>query len=103
HVTGSNKRLFNYTTCPFKDSVQLADGSLTSIFRTGSILCTPNITLFSVLYVPKFSVNLLSISTITKALHCKLEFFLDHCVFQYLQTGKMIGSGRLCNGLYLLD
>ncbi|TYI93048.1 hypothetical protein E1A91_D02G111700v1, partial [Gossypium mustelinum] len=102
-MTGSSKSLFNYTTCPSKDSVRLADGSLTSIFGRSSVVCTLNITLSSILYVPKFLVNLLSISTITKALNCKLEFFPDHCVFQDLQTRKTIGSGRLCDGLYILN
>ncbi|TYG99021.1 hypothetical protein ES288_A10G163700v1 [Gossypium darwinii] len=102
-MTRSNKSLFNYTTCPSKDSARLADGSLTSISGTVSVVCTPNIILSSVLHVPKFPVNILSISTITKALNCKLEFFPDHCVFQDLQTGKTIGSIRLCDGLYILD
>ncbi|TYG78642.1 hypothetical protein ES288_D02G076300v1 [Gossypium darwinii] len=100
-MTGSNKSLFNYTTYPSKDNVQF-DGSLTSVSRTGFIVCTLNLILSSVLHVPKFSVNLLFISTITKVLNCKLEFFPDHCVFQDLQTGKTIGSGRLCDDLYLL-
>ncbi|TYJ46163.1 hypothetical protein E1A91_A02G102200v1 [Gossypium mustelinum] len=102
-MTGSNKSLFNHTTCPSKDSVRLADGFLTSIFGTDSVVCTPNITLSSILHVLRFPVNLLSISTITKALNCKSEFLPDHCVFQDLQTGKTIGSGRLYNGLYILD
>ncbi|TYG62130.1 hypothetical protein ES288_D07G203300v1 [Gossypium darwinii] len=102
-MIGSNKSLFNCTTCPSKDSVQLADGSLTSISGIGSIVYTLNITLPSVLHVPKFSINILSVSTITKALNCNLEFFPDHSVFQDLQTGKTIGSGKFCDGFYLLD
>ncbi|TYJ23257.1 hypothetical protein E1A91_A08G179000v1 [Gossypium mustelinum] len=90
----SSKNLFNYTTCPSKDNVRIADGSLTSISGTGFVVCTPNITLSFILHVPKFPVNLLSISTITKALNCKLGFFPDYYGFQDLQTGKTIGSGR---------
>ncbi|KAK8260346.1 hypothetical protein V6Z12_D13G116500 [Gossypium hirsutum] len=103
HMTRSNKSLFKYTTCPSKDTVQIADGSLTSVSGTSSVVCTPNITLSSVFYVPKFPFNLLSVSTNTTALNCKLEFFLDHCVFQDLQTGRTIHSGRLWNGFYLMD
>ncbi|TYG98903.1 hypothetical protein ES288_A10G154400v1 [Gossypium darwinii] len=102
-MIGSKKSLFNYTTCPYKDSVQLADDSFTSISRICSVVCTPYITLSSILSVSKFPVNLLFVSTITKALNCKLKFFPDHCVFQDLQTGKTIGSDRLCDDLYLLD
>ena len=103
HMRGSNKSLFNYTTCPSKDSVRIVDGFLTSVYGTSSVVCTSNITLPSVLHIPKFLVNFLSVSTITKALNCKLEFFLGHCVFQDLQTGNKVGRGRLCEGLYLLD
>jgi len=56
-----------------------------------------------VLHVPEFPINILSISAITKALNCKIEFFPDHCIFQDLQTGKRIGSGRLRDDLYILD
>ncbi|TYH31278.1 hypothetical protein ES288_A01G160900v1 [Gossypium darwinii] len=101
-MTRSNKSLFNYTTCPSKNSVRIVDDSLTSVSGTDSIVCTPNITLSSVLHVPKFFVNLLFVSTITKALNCKLELFPNHCVFLDLQTRKTVGSGRLCDGLYLL-
>ena len=38
--------------------------------------------------------NLLSISAITKALHCGVFFFPHHCVFQDLDTGRRIGLGR---------
>ncbi|TYJ00756.1 hypothetical protein E1A91_A13G107000v1 [Gossypium mustelinum] len=102
-MTGSNKSLFKYTTCLSKDSVRIADGSLTFVSGISSVVCTPNITLSSVFYVPKFSVNLLSVSTITKTLNCKLEFFPDHCVFQDLQTGRTIDRRRLCDGFYPLD
>ncbi|TYH22047.1 hypothetical protein ES288_A04G095500v1 [Gossypium darwinii] len=102
-MIGSNKSLFNYTTCPSKESVRISDGSLTFISGLSSVVFTPNITLSSILHVPKFPVNLLSISTITKALNCKLKLFPVHLVFQDLQIGKMIDSSRLCDGLYLLN
>ncbi|GKV53382.1 hypothetical protein SLEP1_g59913 [Rubroshorea leprosula] len=57
----------------------------------------------SVLHVPNFATNLLSISSITKSMNCSVTFFPTHCVFQDLETRRMIGSGREDGGLYLLD
>eukprot|EP00252_Welwitschia_mirabilis_P002409 TRINITY_DN1235_c0_g1_i6.p1 TRINITY_DN1235_c0_g1~~TRINITY_DN1235_c0_g1_i6.p1 ORF type:complete len:1428 (+),score=264.56 TRINITY_DN1235_c0_g1_i6:585-4868(+) len=103
HMTGSSKEFATYSSGKKGDNVRIADGSFTPVSGTGSVSCTPNINLSSVLHVPHFSVNLLSVSSITKELQCKIEFFPDHCVFQDLQTGKRIGTGRLQNGLYVLD
>ncbi|KAG8649661.1 hypothetical protein MANES_08G119311v8 [Manihot esculenta] len=103
HMTGFYKGFLNYSPSLTKDSVKIADGSFTPISGTGSVICTSNIKLSSVLHVPHFPVNLLSVSAITNALNCKIEFFPDHCVIQDLRTGKMIGNGRLHDGLYMLE
>lgn len=102
-MTGSSNSFQNYSPCLKKDYVRIANRSLAPISRTGSIVCTANITLSSVLHVPEFPVNLLSISSITKDLNCKIEFFPDHYVFQDLQIGKTISSGTLHDGLYMID
>lgn len=52
--------------------------------------------------VLKFSLNLLSISSITKSRNCNTTFFPSHCVFQDLEM-MMIGRGFAKNILYLLD
>ena len=61
------------------------------------------ISLYFVIYVPKFLVTFLFVSVITKVLNYKLEFFPDRYVFQYLQIEKTIGNGKLCDNLDLLD
>ncbi|OIT21742.1 hypothetical protein A4A49_58190, partial [Nicotiana attenuata] len=94
HMTGSSKGFQNYSPSPKGDCVRIANGSLTPVSGTGSVICTPDITLSSVLHVPEFPVNLLSVNAITKQLKCSVEFFLDYCVFQDLQTRKRIGSGE---------
>ncbi|KAF7833046.1 ankyrin repeat domain-containing protein 2b [Senna tora] len=76
HMTGSSKNLSNYSPCSRGENVRIANGSSSLISRIDSLLCTPDITLSSVLHV--------------------LEF-LD------LHTGKKIGSGRLHDGLYVID
>lgn len=102
-MTGSSNDIQNFSPYPKGDNVKIANGSLTPISGTGSVVCTPNIKLSSVLHVPEFPINLLSISAITKALNYKINFFPDHCIFQDLQTGKRISSGRLRDDLYILD
>ena len=103
YMTGSSKNLQNYSSCLKEENVRIADGSLTSVSGTGSIICTPGIKLSSILHIPEFPVNLLSVSSITKDLNCEIVFFLDRCVFQDLQTEKRIGNGRLHDGLYMFD
>ncbi|XP_019256261.1 PREDICTED: uncharacterized protein LOC109234647 [Nicotiana attenuata] len=71
--------------------------------QSGSVIRTPDITLSSVLHLPEFPVNLLSVNAITKQLKCTVEFFPDYCVFQDLQTRKRIGSDRLHDDLYWID
>ncbi|OIT19676.1 hypothetical protein A4A49_58508, partial [Nicotiana attenuata] len=94
HMTGSSKCIQNYSPSLNGDNVKITNGSLTPISGTGSVICAPDIKLSSVPHVSEFPINLLSVSAITKALNCKIEFFPDQCIFQDLQTGKMIGSGE---------
>ena len=55
-----------------------------------------------VLHEPNLNYNLLSIGKITKDLNCSIEFTLADCYFQdHLE--KMIGHGKLKNGLYNLE
>ena len=103
HMTGMASIFSSYTVCSGRDKIRVADGTFSSIAGKGTISASPNITLSSVLHAPKLSNNLLSVSNITKTLNCSVTFFPSHCVFQDLDTGKTIGSGREDNGLYLLD
>ena len=103
HMTGSSKDLSNYSPCPKGEFVRIANGSQSPVCGTGSVHCTPDINLSSVLHAPEFPVSLLSVSSITKDLNCKVVFYPNHCVFQDLHTGRKIGSGRLHNGLYVID
>jgi hypothetical protein len=69
----------------------------------GTVVCSPNISLSSVLHVPSFPINLLSISGITNELNCVALFFPSWCLFQELGTGRRLGTGRMHDGLYYLD
>ncbi|KAK8923657.1 hypothetical protein KSP39_PZI019078 [Platanthera zijinensis] len=102
HMTGSASGFVSYTPLSGRDKVSIADGSLSSIAGKGSISCS-SLLLSSVLHVPSFTRNLLSISHLTNSMNCSVTFLPSSCVFQDLTTGKVIGSGSLVNGLYVLD
>ncbi|GAV89532.1 hypothetical protein CFOL_v3_32946 [Cephalotus follicularis] len=103
HMTSSSEVFDSYTPCFGKDKIPVANGSLSPVSGKGFVYCTPTISLSSVLQVPNLCVNLLSIYRITLDLNCCETFFSTHCVFQELGTGRMIGFGRVQDGLYYLD
>lgn len=69
----------------------------------GTVNPTSSLSLSSVLYLPGFPLNLLSVSQLIKTLNCSVTFSPDFCVFQDLMTKKTIGHGRESGGLYLLE
>lgn len=103
HMTGASNLFTSYTPSSGKDKVRVADGSMSPIIGRGTIRCTKTLSLSPVLHVPKFPVNLLSISSITKSLNCKCWFDPTCCAFQELGTGRLLGTGTMHDGLYYLD
>ncbi|KAI5410279.1 hypothetical protein KIW84_055684 [Lathyrus oleraceus] len=103
HMTGDFTLFSSYSPCPYNYNVRIADGTHSKVMGKGSIIISPNITLDSVLYVPKLDCNLLSISKITRDLKCVTKFFPNLCEFQTLESGKTIGNAEECAGLYLLQ
>ncbi|KAG8482872.1 hypothetical protein CXB51_023953 [Gossypium anomalum] len=83
--------------------VRLPTGSSSPITHTGSCTISPDIKLANVLYIPDFRYNLLSISKLTKDLHCFVAFYPHFCIFQDLSSGKMKGIGREQDGLYIFQ
>ncbi|KAK3037954.1 hypothetical protein RJ639_030659 [Escallonia herrerae] len=68
--------------------IKIADGSLSAIVGTGSIVLSPSITLHNVLHIPKLSCNLLSISKLTNDLKCQANFYSTQCEFQEMRENK---------------
>jgi hypothetical protein len=79
----------------------VVDGSLTIVAGQGIISLSPSLSFKKVLHVPKLAINFLSICKIIKDLNCSVTFFLDHCIFQCLSTGRTIGQARVKDGLYV--
>ncbi|GAU50539.1 hypothetical protein TSUD_409840 [Trifolium subterraneum] len=82
--------------------VKLPNGSIVTTDIIGNIIITPTITLKHVLYMPHFSFNLISVSRVSKDLDCVFAFTDNLCFIQN-SLQRMIGSGRMLNGLYYLE
>jgi hypothetical protein len=84
------------------ESVQIADGASQQIRGIGSVECTPSLSLSSVLHVPSFPINLLSVSSIIDQFKCTVIFDENSCVFQEKGTGRKIGTRVRHNGLWFI-
>jgi hypothetical protein len=100
-MTGSSTSLSDYHSIDTPRSVTLTNGSLSQVVGSGTIHLSPDIEL-TVLHVPGFPFNLLSISKITKALNCSVSFYPSLCIFQDLKTRRMIGMRHEVGALYYL-
>ena len=103
HMTGNSSLFSTFQSQPSPSTVTLADGSHSCVIGSGTIVSTPSIPLTSVLSLPNFSFNLMSVSKLTRALKCYISFFPVFCLFQDLMTKQIIGRGHESWGLYILD
>ncbi|GAV70803.1 gag_pre-integrs domain-containing protein/UBN2_3 domain-containing protein [Cephalotus follicularis] len=102
HMTSTSSKFVSFVPSPSLNHVTTTDGSCLPISCCGTIQFF-NFSLPSVLLVPKLTINLLSISSLTKQLNCKVTFSPTYCIFQELVSGHTIGKGTTSGGLYLLD
>jgi hypothetical protein len=103
HVTGISSVFKTYTPHSYSETIQTADGTSQPIHGVGSIECTPSLCLSSVLHVPSFPVNLLSVSSLVDQFKCIVTFDENLCTFQEKRTGRVIGTGVRCNGLWWIN
>ena len=103
HMTNTKQEFVSLNLSPVQPSVKIADGTHSPVLGNVVVQATPSLTLTDILYVPQFSINLLSISQFTKHNNYKIAFFPSYCVFQDLSTGKGIGLGYERGGIYYLD
>ncbi|KAJ4718835.1 Retrovirus-related Pol polyprotein from transposon TNT 1-94 [Melia azedarach] len=98
HVTGYATWLFDtqeILDCP----VGLPNGETIVATQEGSVRLSDKITLKHVLYVPKLSCNLISVSQLNDDIQCIVQFNSYMCAIQD-QTRKLIGTGVRRDGLY---
>ena len=75
HMTGTSSLLFDHEQFSSLHNFTLVDGPATTFFGLGTANFSPNLSLSSVLYIPDFPFNLLSISKVTKLLNCIAIFY----------------------------
>ncbi|CAJ2662733.1 unnamed protein product [Trifolium pratense] len=103
HMTGESALFSSYSPCAGNQKIKVADGSFSAIVGKGSVVLSPMLTLKNVLHVPNLSCSLMSVSKLAQDINCQTNFFRSHCVFQDLNSGKMIGSAEESGGLYYFD
>lgn len=89
-MTSTSSLFSNYTISHGQDIVCIANGFVSSIVGSGSIIVSS----YLFFYVPKFQLNLVSISHLTKALKCSITFFASYCVIQDLVMKQTIVRGH---------
>jgi hypothetical protein len=99
HMTGESS-IFSSPLIPVTQSVSLADGSTSHISHKGDVFLSSDIMLSSVLHIPNFAFNLLSVSRLAKSLNCAVIFLPFHCLLQDLSSKKIFGRGYERDGLY---
>ena len=98
-MTGESSIFFS-PLIPVTQSVSLADGSTSRISHKGDMFLSSDITLSSILHIPNFAFNLLSVSRLAKSLNCAVIFLPFHCLLQDLSSKKIFGRGYERDGLY---
>ena len=100
HMVGSEKGL-NNVKCVFSyPPIKIPDGSTLKVTHIGTAYIAPKIQLKNTICIPGFKCNLLSVAKATKDLNCSITFFPIFCTFQDLDTGMLIGTGKLQDGVY---
>ncbi|KAG8473962.1 hypothetical protein CXB51_033910 [Gossypium anomalum] len=101
HMTGNLSLFHTYLPCNDHSRIRIADESYSPVAGMGTVRLTENFSLDKVLHVPNLSYNLLSISKLTKDEKVLVEFSALGCVVQEQESGKMIGTTKVDDGLYV--
>ncbi|KAG7552168.1 Integrase catalytic core [Arabidopsis thaliana x Arabidopsis arenosa] len=103
HHVSFDRNLFESLSDDLSSEVTLPTGSNVKIAGVGIIKLNEYITLYNVLYIPQFRLNLLSVSQLTKVLKSKVYFDEGCCVIQDPIKEQKIGEGKQIGGLYVLS
>ncbi|KAL0354232.1 UNVERIFIED_CONTAM: Retrovirus-related Pol polyprotein from transposon RE2 [Sesamum angustifolium] len=82
HICGDITLFQSYTTPTHSQFIILPDGSKKNVMYTGTIQLSTTISLDHVLYIPGFSVNLLSVSQLCASNSVSFSFFEKCCILQ---------------------
>jgi histone deacetylase 1/2 len=84
-------------------SVSLPNGSHLTASVSGTIVISPSLTLYNVLYIPNFHVNLISVTKLTTNNDYSLNFSSTLCNILQNHSKQMISTTKLHRGLYVMD
>lgn len=101
NMTPKSCSLSDVETRDPKQAIGVANGTRIPVKGIGKMEIFSSTT--DVLFVPSLSSNLLSVSKITKQLKCRAIFSPYDVVFQDLASGMILGEGKECGGLYVMD
>jgi len=101
-MTGIKQKFVSLNLSNKFHPVNIVDGTQLPASGSGVAQATPTLALTDVLYILKFSINLLFINQFTTHNNCKIIFY-SHCVLQDLSTQRRISSGHEKGGMYYLD
>ena len=104
HMVGDLSLLQSYSkySGPVKN-IKIPDGTLLPVTHQGIAKISEKLVLRNVLYAPNLKFNLISVSKLTSDSHCFATFYRDRCILQDFQSQRMMATGRMIHGLYLLN
>ena len=97
------KFLHNLKSLDTPIAVSLPNGQRVQVSHYGTLKLNEQIELQSVLLVPYFKYNLLSVKKLTNQLHCDVIFLEAFCSLQGPSLKRPVVVGKEACGLYLLD
>ncbi|KAL4560354.1 hypothetical protein LXL04_032504 [Taraxacum kok-saghyz] len=100
HMTGDRNTFAEFQPMSEGKTIKVATGEDANVAGIGTVVISKNITLRSVLYVPNLDYNLLAPIKLMKDLNCITVLTPSVCVFQALNSRKMIGSAKVRDELY---
>ncbi|GJR85391.1 hypothetical protein Tco_0209402 [Tanacetum coccineum] len=104
HMTASAKSLINVVDVSNLGlTIGHPNGTKVKIVKIGDLKLNDYVTLFNVLVIPEYIVNLLSIHRLTKDSKFFVGFDENKCYIQDLNRNMIVGTGDMNGGLYLFD
>nr|GEV89718.1 ribonuclease H-like domain-containing protein [Tanacetum cinerariifolium] len=104
HMTASSKFLINVVDVSNLGlTIGHPNGTKAKIVKIRDLKLNDYLTLFNVLVVPEYSVNLLSVHRLAKDSKLFVGFDENKCYIQDLKRNKIVRTGDMNGGLYLFD
>lgn len=102
HMTWSMSCLQNPVKFLQPCKIKLPTGANTEITHQGTICLNGGLVLESVLCVPQFHHNLLSVQKLLKDNKFEIKFHSTHCVLYHAASNVIVAVGQVRDGLYYL-